>query len=210
MKNAWDVVEDFEESIADYTGAPYAVGVDSCTNALLLALTLHRQEHGPTEITVPKHTYVGVAQAVLNSGNTIKFEYQNWGGWYALEPTNIYDSARRFRRNMYVRGTDTCLSFHWGKHLPIGRGGAILTDSVDKAEMYIRMRYDGREPGIAPADDTFIRGYHCMMSPNDAAQGLLLMQYVKDWYEDLPWDGYGDLSKQEVFNVHGSTANNPT
>ena len=210
MKNAWSVVDDFEEAIADYTGAPYAVAVDSCTNALLLALTLWRMENGTTLVKVPRYTYVGVPQAVLNSGNGIQWVDSIWKGWYTMEPTGVIDSARRFRRGMYFPQTDTCLSFHWGKHLPIGRGGAILTYSWRRASLYKQMRYDGRKEGVAPADDTFIRGYHCMMTPQDAAQGLLLMQYVKDAYDDLPWDGYGDLSKQEVFNVHGSTANNPT
>lgn len=32
------VVSDFEKAIAEYTGSPYAVAVDSCTNAIFLAL----------------------------------------------------------------------------------------------------------------------------------------------------------------------------
>jgi len=36
--NPFKIVSDFEETVADYTGAPYAVAVDSCTNALFLCL----------------------------------------------------------------------------------------------------------------------------------------------------------------------------
>ena len=36
-ENPYEVVRMFERAIADYTGAPYAVSVDSCTNALFLS-----------------------------------------------------------------------------------------------------------------------------------------------------------------------------
>jgi dTDP-4-amino-4,6-dideoxygalactose transaminase len=35
--NAFQVVRDFEKAVAEYTGAPYCVAVNSCTMALLLA-----------------------------------------------------------------------------------------------------------------------------------------------------------------------------
>ena len=54
----------------------------------------------------------------------------------------IVDSATRFTKNMYINKTLTCLSFHHRKHLPIGRGGMILTDS--KKLMWLKARYDGR------------------------------------------------------------------
>ena len=34
--NPYKIVSMFEECIADYTGAPYALSIDSCTNALFL------------------------------------------------------------------------------------------------------------------------------------------------------------------------------
>jgi dTDP-4-amino-4,6-dideoxygalactose transaminase len=36
--NPYKIVQMFEEEIALYTGAPYAVSVDSCTNALFFSL----------------------------------------------------------------------------------------------------------------------------------------------------------------------------
>jgi dTDP-4-amino-4,6-dideoxygalactose transaminase len=36
LHNPYKIVKMFEEEIADYTGAPYAISVDSCTNALFL------------------------------------------------------------------------------------------------------------------------------------------------------------------------------
>ena len=34
LHNPYKIVRMFEEEIAHYTGAPYAISVDSCTNAL--------------------------------------------------------------------------------------------------------------------------------------------------------------------------------
>ena len=36
--NPYKIVKMFEEEICDYTGAPYAISVDSCTNALFLGI----------------------------------------------------------------------------------------------------------------------------------------------------------------------------
>ena len=37
LHNPYKIVRMFEEEVAEYTGAPYAVSVDSCTNAIFLA-----------------------------------------------------------------------------------------------------------------------------------------------------------------------------
>ena len=39
LHNPYKVVKMFEEEVAHYTGAPYAVSMNSCTNALFLAGT---------------------------------------------------------------------------------------------------------------------------------------------------------------------------
>ena len=44
----------FEEEVAEYTGAPYAVAVDSCTNALFLCCKFFDVD----EVTIPKETYL--------------------------------------------------------------------------------------------------------------------------------------------------------
>ena len=36
--NPYKIVKMFEEEVCEYTGAPFAVAVDSCTNALFLSL----------------------------------------------------------------------------------------------------------------------------------------------------------------------------
>ena len=198
--NPFDVVTEFERRVADYAGAPYAVAVDSCTNALFLSLVLWKRAFDGRWVSLPCRTYVGVAHAVVNAGYKLRFVEYTWTGVYTLGNTDIIDSARRFHANMYLPGTLMCLSFHWGKHLPIGRGGMILLDDEEDYRLLRRMRYDGRAEGVAPKDDTFdVPGYHMLMHPDDAARGLMLLHYVKAHNEDLPWDDYPDLSKSKYF-----------
>lgn len=196
----YDVVAALEDVVAEYTGAPYAVAVDSCTNALLIALRYRNIMAGYVIASIPRYTYVGVAHAIINAGYIIGFRDEAWVGQYEIRGTNIIDAARRFRSGMYVPGKFVCTSAHWGKILKIGRGGFILTDDGEAAETLRRMRYDGRRAGVRPADDTFdVPGYHCYMLPEEAARGLMLMSYMPDDNEDIPADDYIDLSQCPVF-----------
>ena len=43
--NPYMVVKTFEDAIANYTNAPYAVSVDNCTNALFLCLQYLKQKN---------------------------------------------------------------------------------------------------------------------------------------------------------------------
>ena len=43
----------FEEEVAEYTGAPYAIALDNCTDALFLCCVYSKV----TEVTIPKKTY---------------------------------------------------------------------------------------------------------------------------------------------------------
>lgn len=199
----YDNVAELEEQVAEYGGSNYAVAVDSCTNALLLALK-YRFMHGDVPVvSLPKRTYVGVAYAVLNAGGTCVFRDELWQGAYRIEPVGIVDAARRFYRGMYEPGTLYCLSAHWGKHLKIGRGGFILTDDNAAAHALRRMRFDGRRVGVPPKEDEFtLPGYHCYMLPEEAARGLMLMSYMPDNNPDIPWDDYADLGQWPIFQGH--------
>jgi len=208
-KHAWAIVKDFERVIASYTGAPYAVAVDSCTNALLLAVAYHtrdrKKQSDRQTIEIPAFTYVGVPMSILNAGARVSFRNEMWTGKYQLKPYPIYDAARHFTSGMYVPGTMACISFHWTKHLPIGHGGAILCDDKDAVDWLKRARYDGRTEGVPPKADGFNHiGWHVVMSPVSAAQGLLLMSGMKEHNDPLPWgpgtnSDYPDLSRFEVF-----------
>lgn len=200
MFDSFDIVEELEYRVAEYAGAPYAVAVDSCTNAILLSLMYTRCNTGTRIVGLPAYTYVGVAYAVLNAGGICEFTDYKWSGAYWIIGTDIIDSARRFRKKMYSVGSLYCLSCHWGKHLKIGRGGFILTDDENAYNTLKRMRYDGRQAGVRPKEDKFeVPGFHCYMLPEEAARGLRLMAYMPDDNPDLPWDDYVDLRQFPIF-----------
>lgn len=209
MNNPYEIVDAFESRVAEYAGAPYGVAVNSCTSALMLSVAYVFMQGGcDGRVWLPKYTYVGVAQAVIMAGGRCAFRHEDWSGAYELFPhrvvdnkgVSIIDSARRFRRGMYEPGTLYCLSFHWHKHLPVGRGGMILTDDWEAAEKLRKMRYDGRTAGVHPKQDTFdTPGWHVYMIPEDAARGLMLMGRVADDNPDIPWDDYADLSQYPLF-----------
>lgn len=200
--NPYQVVKDFEQAIADYTGSKYAVAVSSCTEAIMLACAYHKVQ----EVTIPKHTYVGVPMAILNAGGRVNFSDEEWYGLYRLSPYNIWDSARWLTADMYKtirnqsKGAFVCISLHWSKTLSVGWGGAILHDDKKADQILRKMRFDGRTEGVKPKDDTFdVRGYHCMMSPAQAAEALTRLSFLPRHNNPLPNDDYADLSKVKLF-----------
>ncbi len=201
-RRAYRVVDDFEAELCDYTGAPFAVAVNSCTNALLLALTWERVNRPSAfrsgSISVPRNTYIGVLQSILNAGFKPRF-WDGWTqGWYALDPAGVIDAARYFQPGLFPKFNQchVCLSFHAAKQLPIGRGGAILTDNEDAAEWFRAARMDGRAPG--DARDPVFPAFHCPMPPDVAARGLdILSRWNDRGYSPppLPHEDYPDLSQ---------------
>jgi dTDP-4-amino-4,6-dideoxygalactose transaminase len=135
----------------------------------------------------------------LNAGGKVQFEDLDWSGYYQLKPYPIYDSARWLTANMYKTGTFMCLSFHWNKTLGIQQGGAILHDDPEADKILRKMRFDGRTEGVAPHEDEFIRGWHCYMSPEIAAEGLVRLANLSRYNEPMPNDRYPDLSKASIF-----------
>jgi len=185
----------FEGAVAEYCGAPYCVAVSSCTAALHLACAWCKVGL----VGIPKFTYVGVAQSVINSGVGIQFTNQKWVGDYQLYPYDIWDSARWFTSGMYTEGEFRCVSFHASKTLGIEAGGAILLDDP-KADAWLRSaRHDGRTPAMDLKDDNIIQGWHYLMNPSTAAQGILKLYSLSKHNSPLPNDDYPDLSKMEIF-----------
>ena len=131
-----DVVQMFEDTIADYAGCKYAVSCDCCSNALFMSLK-YLESAGRLEpnsiIECPSRTYVSVPMQIAHAGHRIKFVDMEWDGIYQLGNTGVYDGSVMFTKDMFMGGSDTlqCLSFQLKKRLPIGRGGMILTN--DKA-----------------------------------------------------------------------------
>jgi hypothetical protein len=204
--SVYQVTKDFEQSLCDYTGAPYAVTIDNQSNALFLAL-YYEKIKGKT-ITIPSRTYPSVPCEVIHAGGKVKFE--DFGGTtlkgaYQLHPTKVWDSALRFTTDMYIPNTHMCLSFTGPyKHLKLGKGGAILTDDYEAYKWFKRARYSGRNECSYHEDELDMIGWNFYMMPELASRGLLLMnQFYKvdgtpKHNEDLELP-YPDLSKFDVY-----------
>jgi dTDP-4-amino-4,6-dideoxygalactose transaminase len=200
--NPYKIVAQFEETIAEYCGSKYAVAVESCTAAIFLSL-MYTNVEGVT-ISIPKRTYPSVPASIIHAGAKVDFIDEGWSGEYELFPTDIWDSALRFKRGMYHGGLQ-CLSFHAKKLLPIGRGGMILTDDEEAYKWLKLARFDGRNEGVPLSEDNFqMLGYNAYMTPEQAARGLVLFQllYGKD-REDLKVEDqhYPDLSKFKIYET---------
>lgn len=198
-KNPFKAVKDFEEAIAEYAGSKYAVSVDSCTNAIFLSLLYCDVKD--KIVTIPSRTYPSVACSIKHAGGIIKFKDYDWKGIYKLDPFPIIDGAKRFYKNMYEKNTFHCISFHIKKHLPIGRGGAILTDDLNAYNWFKKARFDGRdEKPLYEQTNIDVLGWNFYMTPEQASRGLLLLSMTKDYNEDLLENPpYPDLSKMEIF-----------
>lgn len=201
--NPWQPVKDFEASLCEYTGAPYAVAVNSCTAALELAVRWchkHQNTQGINDVGIPKRTYVSVPCAIRNAGCYVHFRDLEWSGAYQLLGFPIWDCARRFTSGMYVAGQYQCVSFAAAKILGAEQGGAILHDNKEADAWFRRMRYDGRSEGVDPHEDTFdLIGLHCMMIPSVAALLRLRLHHLPKNNADLHPHDYPDLSKHHAF-----------
>ncbi len=195
----YNVVRDFENTIAKFTGAPYGISVESGSAAIFLCC-LFCKVKDIDEIIIPKYTYPSVPASIVNAGGRIAFKDIDWQkeGCYMLGNTKIVDSAKRLSANMYEKGQFVCLSFHGKKLLPIGRGGMILTDS-EKASKWLKIaRFDGRHEQSLLKDKLVMAGWNMYLTPMQAARGLELFQWLPDKNISLP-DSYQDLSKYEFF-----------
>ena len=200
LRSPFQIVRWFEEEIAHYAGAPYAIATNSCTNAIFLSCK-HLGVGGHT-VTIPKRTYLSVPQSIRQAGGILQFEDLDWKGVYQLKPFSIYDAAKRLTSGMYIPGSLMCLSFHFKKHLKIGKGGMILTDDAGALEHIKRMRYEGRVEGISYHEDIIDEeGWNMYMTPEQAARGLMLLSnhplHAEDQDEDPP---YRDLTEFNIFS----------
>tara|TARA_B100001123_G_C15185185_1_gene976995 strand:+ start:551 stop:1183 length:633 start_codon:yes stop_codon:yes gene_type:complete len=207
MTNPQENVERFEDIIAEYTGAKYAIATDCCTNSIFLTLKYfeaHPDIYGEKRpIHLPKHTYLSIPQAVQNAGYKKFFTKREWVGVYQLEPYPLWDSATLFHKDMYTRSNNgfVCVSFHIKKRIPIGRGGMILTDDESAANWLRQARYDGRKGHMFnDIDDIEVCGYHMYMTPEQAARGIQLFYGLEE--NDKPqatWENYPDVSEYSCF-----------
>jgi dTDP-4-amino-4,6-dideoxygalactose transaminase len=196
INNPYKVVKMFEEEIASYTGASYAISLDSCTNALFLCCTYLKVK----EVIIPRRTYLSVPMSIIHAGGTPVFENIEWQGLYQLKPYPIWDSAKRLTSGMYMPGSFMCLSFHIKKHIKLGKGGMVLSDNEEATEWLKKARYEGRSEKFYKEDDIDTIGWNMYMTPEQASHGLAIMQQYPEHMPDIEEnEGYRDLTEFTVF-----------
>lgn len=196
-KISFESVTKFEEEVAKFFGAPYAIAVDSCTHGIELCLRYKKTQ----KITVPKRTYISVPFLANKLGIELEFINYKWQDYYNLGD-NICDAAVLWEENSYVPNRMMNLSFQFQKHLSLGRGGMILCDNKEDAIALKKMSYDGRLPHIPWREqniDTF--GYHYYMTPETAQLGLdKLPEAIKENPRKWVVEDWPDLTKMDIFN----------
>jgi dTDP-4-amino-4,6-dideoxygalactose transaminase len=190
---AFDKILEFEQALAEYTGAPFAVMTDCCTHAIELCLRYEK----PSNVAFTAFTYLSVPMTMHKLSLEYQYVLEEWIGEYQFHGTRIWDSARRLERGMYRLGQMQCLSFGYTKPLQIGHGGAILLDDKQAYETLLRMRYDGRDLTVSPweSQKKFTVGYHYRPAVEDAQRGLDLLNHVN---ETPKYVAYPDLRHLEI------------
>ena len=207
-EGVYRITEQFEDAVARYTGAPFCVAVDNCSNALFLALKYEGIEG--KEITIPSRTYPSVPCEIIHAGGKVKFSPaggKTIKGAYQLNGSRVWDSALRFTSNMHQPGTTMCLSFSGPyKHLKLGKGGAILTDDYQAYLWFKRARFSGRRECSYLNDNFDLLGWNFYLLPELAAKGLRDMAQFYDEHgnpkqnEDIEKE-YPDLSQCRVYGA---------
>ena len=196
---SFEIVNKFENKIAEFFGAPYAVAVDCCTHGIELCL---RQQEVLTLI-VPKRTYLSVPMLANKLNIRLQWNDEQWEDYYWLECTNIIDAAVLWKKDSYIPNTFMCVSFQFQKHLSLGRGGIILTDNKEAAIELKKMSYDGRLPNVPWRNQNIdTMGYHYYMAPEIALMGLNKLEKAintppKKW----SIDEWPDLTEMEIFKT---------
>lgn len=204
MNNPYMFVAEFENTVAERFNAHYGIATDCCTHAIFLAARYRKLSdhlYYDTSVYIPKHTYVSVPQYLRFAGYNVVFRDVEWKDYYEIAPLKIIDAAKGWRRVITLPGLirdgyTVCLSFHAKKHIPIGRGGMILTNDHKMAEWCYAARHDGR--GGSKSQIVSQEGYHFYMTPEQAARGMTLIQANSEG-QDVPLEEYPDCSQMPFF-----------
>lgn len=138
-------VQELEEKWAKFTGAKYAVALNSCTSALDIACRLIKL---PNPVKVSALTFVSSALSPLNAGYKIKFvdinektlctpkaDIQVMYAGNQFGKGKIYDMAHSGGEKH--KGLISCWSFHAVKNLPSGDGGML---TMNDKKLYERAK----------------------------------------------------------------------
>ena len=164
----FNTITEFEDEVAKFFGAPYAVAVDCCTHGVELSL----RHTKATKITSPFRTYISIPFLAEKMNMKLEWKNEDWTDSYYLTD-RVVDAAVLWKRDSYIPNTLMSLSFQFQKHLNLSKGGMILTDDKEARNELKRMSYDGREPDIPWRDQNIkSKGYHYYMTPETAQIGL--------------------------------------
>lgn len=197
------MIDEFEQKIAEFYGAPYGVATDSCTHAIELCL----RYFGFESMTSPVRTYLSVPMLAQKLGIPLQWDIEIWTDYYYIRDferkinDKIIDAAVYWKENGYVANTCMCLSFQYQKQLSLSKGGMILTDDKNVYYDLKKLSHDGRIPNV-PWRSQNIKsfGYHYNMTIETAELGLQKFESakcseLKIWkYHDWP-----DLRNMDIF-----------
>jgi len=82
------IVEAFEKEFGAALGLPFVVGVNSGTDALVIALDWVRATRGPGEVITTPFTFFATAEAVLQAGHVLRFADIEEGS-FNLDPAAV-------------------------------------------------------------------------------------------------------------------------
>ncbi len=194
---SFESVKKFEEEIASFFGAPFAVAVDCCTHGIELCLRYKKVQ----KMIVPVNTYISIPLLSKKLNIELDWKEEDWLDFYYIGDTNIIDAAVLWKKDSYIQNTFMCVSFQFRKHLSLGRGGIILCQNLEDYENLKKMSYDGRLPDIPWASQNIsIMGYHYYMTPETAAMGLKkLPEAIATKPRQWTLSDWPDLRKMEIF-----------
>lgn len=193
---SFKTVTKFENKLAKFYGSPYAVAIDCCTHGVELCLRYTKAK----SIEVPKRTYLSIPFLAHKLNIELKWKDEDWMDYYYITD-RVIDAAVLWKKDSYIPGTFMSISFQFQKHLSLGRGGIILTDSKEAAEQLKMMTYDGRIPDVPWRDQNINTiGYHYYMTPETATKGLeKLNNAIKTKPKQWVITDWPDLTQMDIF-----------
>ncbi len=141
------IVNEFEQKIAAYVGAKYAVGVNSATSAIFLSL-LNKK----VTVNIPSVIPPVVLNAIITSGNRYSFnDNVSWvGDSYVLHNFGNYkiiDSAQKLQKNQfkYECNDSDLLIYSFYPTKPVGScdGGIIVSNDKNKINFIRELSFNG-------------------------------------------------------------------
>jgi hypothetical protein len=191
---SFDALFKFEQDLAEYTGAPYAVLTDGGTHAIELCM-----RYDNVQLTAfSAFTYLSIPMLMHHLRVSYVMTSERWVGEYQFHNTRIWDSARRLEHNMFRAGQMQCLSFGWSKPLQLGRVGAVLLDDKDAYDTMSRWRSDGRDLHITPweQEKSFGLGFHYCPTLELCAKGSELLPTITPQSQEVEYPDCRNITIQ--------------